>query len=103
MAPVNSGDKRHTPANSTGSGDERQTPATNDEQESARNGRELRVGRMGESSAVPFIERGREEEESAREIMGRRRPSLAINGIAVSSQHQWGEEWGRRNGSSDFH
>jgi hypothetical protein len=29
------------PANSEGSGDERQTPATNDERESARNGREL--------------------------------------------------------------
>jgi hypothetical protein len=26
---MNSGDERHTPANSTGSGDERQTPATN--------------------------------------------------------------------------
>jgi hypothetical protein len=41
VAPVNSGDERHTPANSTGSGDERQTPATNGERESARNGREL--------------------------------------------------------------
>jgi hypothetical protein len=29
VAPVNSGDERHIPANSTGSGDERQTPATN--------------------------------------------------------------------------
>jgi hypothetical protein len=29
VAPVNSGDERHTPANSTGSGDERQTPAMN--------------------------------------------------------------------------
>jgi hypothetical protein len=41
VAPVNSGDERHTPANSTGFGDKRQTPVTNDERESARNGREL--------------------------------------------------------------
>jgi hypothetical protein len=51
VAPANSGDERYTPANY---GDERRASECEEWER-------VRVGRMGESSVVPFIERGKGE------------------------------------------
>jgi hypothetical protein len=65
---MNSGDERHTPANSTGSGDERQTPATNGNDTSDERGvleREANSSRQEwGGSAVPFYR----EREGRREV-----------------------------------
>jgi hypothetical protein len=78
VAPVNSGDERHTPANTTGSGDERQrtTSGTSDERGALE--KETSLGRrVWRGSLLPFIERGRGEERSLpeRASMGRCCPS----------------------------
>jgi hypothetical protein len=77
VAPVNSGDERHTPANSTGSGNERRTPATNGNERQrravywrARRARKMgraRVGKNGERALRSIYREGRGEGGSARE------------------------------------
>jgi hypothetical protein len=59
VAPANSGDERHTPANTTGSGDERQrtTATTLAMSEECYRERRARVGRNGEGSAAFYRER----------------------------------------------
>ena len=88
MAPVNSGDERHTPANSTGSGDERQTPATNGNGTSYERGvleREANSSRQEwGGSAVPFYR----EREGRGEVTGVIKET--VNGAAVTARN--GEE-----------
>jgi hypothetical protein len=77
VAPTNSGDERHTPANSTGSGDERQTPATNGNGTSYERGvleREANSSRQEWGGSAAFY----------REQEGEERSLVVFNGATVS-------------------
>jgi hypothetical protein len=56
------------------------------------------VGRRKERVSAAFYREQEGEKESTRERKRASASSLAIDGVAVSSRHQWCEEWGRRNG-----
>jgi hypothetical protein len=55
---------------------------------------------MGESSTA-FYREQEGEKESARETSMAGGASSAINGFDYFPRHQWGEQWGGRNGRSD--
>jgi hypothetical protein len=93
VAPANSGDERHTPANSTGSGDERQTPATNGNGTSDERGvleREANSSRQEwGGSAVPFY---REREGEERSLASSKRPSMVLLLLHVMERRNEGRK-----------